>query len=172
MQYINGCTFAFMSRRGFTGRVAWQDSLQKMKDSTACDTVILAVAALQDTERSLRVDFETEDVMSLEDVRLMIRESKRIGLRVLVKAMVNCRNGLWRAFIRFDSDDEWAAWFKSYGTFVTALAKVAQEEKAEMFCVGCEMIGADQRSDEWRKLVAGVRGLFSGPVTYNCDKWQ
>lgn len=172
MDYINGCTFGFMSRRGFTGRVNWQDSLQKMKESTFCDTAALAVASLQDDEHSLDVQYMTDDVMSMDDVRHMIRECKRLGLKVLVKAMVNCRNGVWRANIRFDSDEDWFRWFSSYGNFVCELAETAAEEKAEMFCVGCEMIGADGREKEWRKLIRDVRSIFKGPLTYNCDKWQ
>lgn len=41
-----------------------------------------------------------------------------------------------------------------------------------MFCIGCEMVGADHRADEWRALIAQVRARYHGPVTYNCDKYQ
>ena len=172
MKYLNGCTFAFMSRRGFTNRVDWRDSLSKMRQSTLCDTVVLAVAAMQDTEKSTEVQYHADDVMSTEDIVHVIREAKRIGLKVLVKAMVNCRNGLWRANIKFDCEAEWENWFASYGSFVCDLAKTAAEEHADMFCIGCEMIGTDCRETEWRKLISSVRSIYSGPVTYNCDKWQ
>lgn len=172
MQYLNGCTFGFMSRRGFTSRKDWRDSLSKMKKSTCCDTAVLAVAALQDTERNIDVEYETDDVMSMDDVALVIRECKYIGLKVLVKAMVNCRNGVWRANISFDQEIEWQRWFSSYDAFVVALARTAADEKADMFCVGCEMIGTDRRDNDWRKLISDVRTVYNGPVTYNCDKWQ
>lgn len=161
-----------MSRRGFTDRIDWRDSLAKMKMSTGCDTAVLAVAALQDTERSTDVQYETDDVMSMEDVALVIRECRRTGMKVLVKAMVNCRNGLWRANIKFDNEEEWNKWFSSYSAFVCALAETAAAENADMFCVGCEMIGTDRREHDWRKLISDVRERYSGPVTYNCDKWQ
>ena len=34
------------------------------------------------------------------------------------------------------------------------------------------MIGTNHREAEWRQLLAEVRKHYSGPVTYNCDKYQ
>lgn len=41
-----------------------------------------------------------------------------------------------------------------------------------MFCVGCEMVRADGQEQQWRALIARVREVYSGLVTYNCDKYQ
>ena len=178
MRYLNGCTFAFMSPRGFTQRSDdWKRSLCLMKEETGCDTVILPVGALQDHAYSTHVDYETPDVMSMDDVRAVAAEARALGLRLVVKAMVNCRDGYWRAYIRFfdsyvPTEPTWAEWFKSYDEFVVTLARTAQEVEADMFCVGCEMVGTDHRAEEWRDLVRQVRQVYSGPVTYNCDKFQ
>ena len=91
--------------------------------------------------------------------------------------MVNCRDGYWRAYIRFfdtyvPTEPTWEQWFASYDEFVVELAKTAQEVGAEMFCLGCEMVGTDHRADEWRDLIAQVRKVYDGPLTYNCDKFQ
>ena len=177
MQYLNGCTFGFMSPRGFTEREEWKRSLRLMKEETGCDTVVLPVAALQDHAYSTRVDFDTPEVMSFDDVRAVAREARALGLRFVLKAMVNCRDGYWRAYIRFfdqyvPTEPTWAEWFASYEAFVVSLAKVARETEANLFCVGCEMVGADHRAAEWRRLIARVRENYPGPVTYNCDKFQ
>lgn len=177
MRYLNGCTFGFGSPRGFTQRAEWKTSLRLMQEQTGCDTVILPVAALQDHAYSTHVDYETPDVMSMDDVRAVAAEARALGMQVVIKAMVNCRDGYWRAYIRFfdsfvPTEPTWAQWFASYDAFVVALARTAQEIKADMFCVGCEMVGTDHRADEWRDLIAQVRQVYTGPVTYNCDKFQ
>lgn len=177
MRYINGCTFAFMSPRGFTRREGWKRSLQLMVESTGCDTVVLPVAALQDHAFSTRVDYQTPDVMGMEDVCAVAQEARRLGLRLIVKAMVNCRDGYWRAYIRFfdsyvPTEPTWEQWFRSYDEFVVALARTAQQVQADMFCLGCEMVGTDHRDREWRELIAQVRQVYTGPLTYNCDKYQ
>ena len=41
-----------------------------------------------------------------------------------------------------------------------------------MLCIGCEMVRADGREDDWRSLVEAVRAVYSGLVTYNCNKYQ
>lgn len=177
MRYLNGCTFGFMSPRGFTQKEGWKESLRLMKEETGCDTLVLPVAALQDHAYSTQVDYTTPDVMSMDDVRAVAAEARRLELRIVLKAMVNCRDGYWRAYIHFfdsyvPTEPTWAEWFSSYGDFVAALACTAQEIQAEMFCVGCEMVGADHRAEEWRALIARVREVYTGTVTYNCDKFQ
>ena len=39
-------------------------------------------------------------------------------------------------------------------------------------CIGCEMVRADGQEAHWRRLIADVREVYSGPITYNCDKYQ
>lgn len=177
MRYLNGCTFGYGSPRGFTEGEQWRQSLALMRASTGCDTVVLAVAARQEHAYSTRVETDAPDVMSMADVAAVCREAHRLGMRVVVKAMVDCRDGYWRAYIRFFDEDvpgepTWAQWFASYGAFVCRLAETAQAAEADMLCVGCEMVGADHREREWRALIEQVRTKFAGPLTYNCDKYQ
>lgn len=116
MEYMHGCTFGFMSRRGFTENDAWKTSLRLMQEQTGCNTLLLAVDALQDHAYSTQVDWETPDVMSMEDVRRVCAYGRELGMKIIIKAMVNCRDGYWRAYIRFfDSyvpcEPTWEQWF-------------------------------------------------------------
>ena len=42
----------------------------------------------------------------------------------------------------------------------------------EMHIAGCEMVMAERREAEWRKLIADIRSEFDGFVSYNTDKYQ
>ena len=91
--------------------------------------------------------------------------------------MVNCADGTWRAHINFFDVDvpgepTWAQWFASYTEFIVHHARIAQETGAEMLSIGCEMVQSDRRADQWRALVAEVRAVYDGTLTYNCDKYQ
>ena len=177
MEYINGCTFGCGSPRGFTQQEAWKESLRLMVESTGCDTVILPVVALQDHAYSTKIDYDDPRVISADDVRNVCAEARRLGLKFLLKTMVNCRDGYWRAYIRFfdtyvPTEPTWAEWFASYDEFVLYLAELAQEVQADMFCIGCETVGTDHRAREWRSLIARIRQRYHGPITYNCDKFQ
>lgn len=176
-EFINAYTFGFCEKRGFTGRSAWKWSLSEMQRTTGCNAIILPVCAWQEHAYSTVVVSDSPDVMDEEDVRSVCQYAREFGLKVILKAMVNCRDGYWRAYIRFfenevPSEPSWNVWFESYGKHVRRVAEMARENSAAMLCVGCEMVGTNHRAAEWRKLIADVRSVYPGPITYNCDKYQ
>ena len=177
MEFLNAYTFAFCEKRGFTRGNAWKKSLELMASSTGCNGIILPVCAWQDHTYSTVMDSDHPDVMSAEDVFAVCRHARALGLQVILKAMVNCRDGYWRAYIRFFDQEVpvepgWAEWFASWSAHVRRVAEMARDNQADLFCVGCEMVGTDHREKEWRDLIADVRTIYQGPLTYNCDKYQ
>lgn len=177
MEFLNAYTYGFCEKRGFTGGTAWKHSLRLLQQSTGCNAIILPVCAWQDHTYSTTIDSDHPDVMSPEDVRNVCAEARSLGLKVILKAMVNCRDGYWRAYIRFfdnpvPTEPGWEDWFASWTEHVCRVARIAEENRADLFCVGCEMVGTDHREVEWRRLIAAVREIYHGPITYNCDKFQ
>ena len=176
-EFLNAYTYGFMERRGFTRRQGWKWSLAELKRTTGCNAIILPVCAWQEHTYSTNVESDSPDVMDETDVKNVCDLARELGLKVILKAMVNCRDGYWRAYIHFFDNEvagepAWGAWFASWGEHVQRVARMARDNAADMLCVGCEMIGTDHRADEWRKLIAEARKLYSGPITYNCDKHQ
>ena len=177
MDFINAYTYGFCEKQGFTRGNAWKHSMRLLAESTGCNAVILPVCAWQDHTWSVKMDSVHPDVMSAEDVRNVCGYARELGLKVILKAMVNCRDGYWRAYIHFFDQEVpvepgWGEWFAAWTEHVKLVAKMAEENKADMLCVGCEMVGTDHRETEWRQLIAEVRGIYAGPLTYNCDKYQ
>ena len=101
MDFFSATTFGFMSPAGFTDDPASLESLRLMFEGTGSDTLLLPGAALQDHTYSTHIDWTTPDVMSEKDIRTCIAAARRLGKKVILKAMVNCRDGYWRAFINF-----------------------------------------------------------------------
>ncbi len=137
----------------------------------------LAYAAVQENAQSTRIPFDQEPTVTDEEVRWAIREAKSLGLKVCLKPVVNCADGTWRAYIGFfdwevPGEPGWADWFESYTEFILQAAGLAEAEGCEMLCIGCEMVRADGQDARWRELVARVREVYSGLITYNCDKYQ
>lgn len=178
MDFINAYTFGFCEKMGFTQKAAsWKQSLKLLAESTGCNAIILPVCAWQDHTFSTKMDSVHPDVMSKDDVRKVCDYARELGMKVIPKAMVNCRDGYWRAYIRFFDQEVpvepgWRDWFLSWSDHVIRVAAMAEENHAEMFCIGCEMVGTDHREQEWRELIRAVREVYTGPLTYNCDKYQ
>lgn len=177
MDFLNAYTFGFCEKRGFTDGGAWRESLRLLARTTGCNAIILPVCAWQDHTYSTVMDSDGPGVMSADDVRRVCSFARDLGLKVILKAMVNCRDGYWRAYIRFfdqpvPMEPQWADWFSAWTKHVCAVAVMAEENRADMLCVGCEMVGTDHREEEWRALIRTVRQVYHGLITYNCDKYQ
>ena len=175
--FLNAYTYGFCEKRGFTEGTAWRTSLALLAQSTGCNAIILPVCAWQDHTFSTSMDSIGPDVIDAEDVRRVCAAARELGLKVILKAMVNCRDGYWRAYIRFFDEPVpvepgWQDWFPAWTEHVCRVAEMARENQADMLCVGCEMVGTDHRAGEWRSLIRRVRSIYSGPITYNCDKYQ
>lgn len=177
LAYIKGVTFGFMTKRGKFADENAQDSMRKMVDTTGADTVILAITAKQQTAHSEEIDFKSEDTPSDDEIAWMIQYAKTLGLRVILKPMVNCKDGTWRAHINFfdievPCEPKWSKWFESYTEFMLHYAEIAMENACEMLIIGCELVQTQRRETEWRTLIKKIRAVYTGMLTYNTDKYQ
>lgn len=177
MEFIRGVTFGFMSRRGDFETDEARESLRLLKTHCAADTVILAIVVEQATAQSTEINWQADTVVSDQEVKDIIAFAQEIGLKVILKPMVNVSDGTWRAHINFFDMDipcepKWSDWFKSYTDYMLHYAKIAEESQCEMLVIGCELVNADRRSQEWRELISLVRAEYNGLLTYNCDKYQ
>lgn len=177
MQFIKGVTFASFCHKGSFETKEAYESLDNLKAKTGSDFIIIVPNGLQETAQSEEICYTSEATMSDEELIRMINYAHEIGLRVALKPTANCKNGTWRAHINFFDKDvhcepKWSNWFASYTDFQLHYAKIAEETGCEMFIAGCEMVQSERRADEWRKLIADIKEVYHGPVTYNTDKYQ
>ena len=133
--FFNAYTFGFCEKCGFTRGQSWKWSMEEMARTTGCNAIILPVCAWQDHAYSTQIDSVSPDVMDEADVAAVCAHARRLGLRVILKAMVNCRDGYWRAYIRFFDTEVpvepgWAEWFASWSEHVKRVAAMAEENRA------------------------------------------
>lgn len=177
MEYIKGVTFAAFARRGALAKKEARRSLQLLAERTHANFIMLVPGALQETAQSEQIDFRSEATMGAEELKEMIHIIKDMGLRAALKPTVNCKNGTWRAHINFFDEDvpcepKWKNWFASYTDYQLYFAGIAEQCGCDMFLPGCEMVQSERREEEWRKLIADIREVYGGPVSYNTDKYQ
>ncbi len=75
----------------------------------------------------------------------------------------------WRGAIVFSSEAEWARFFDSYRAFIVDQARFAQAAGVEMFVVGLEYESTVHREADWRAVIAAVRDVYKGPITYSAN---
>lgn len=106
----------------------------------------------------------TEQTASDDSLREAIRLARRLGLKVLFKPHVDRPDGP-RAWL---SPADPARWFSTYRAHLLRYARLAAEERCEMFAVGTELslLTLPPHTAAWRSLIAETRALYPGPVTY------
>ena len=173
---ICGMTWGWVGTRGTWATPEAEASMDRMSEHAITWTAI-AYAAEQATAFSTEIPFGDEPTVTDDEILWAIRAAHARGLKVCLKPVVNVADGTWRAFIGFfdwdvPNEPSWTQWFEAYRAFILHAARLAEAEGCEMLCIGCEMVRADGQEAHWRRLIAEVREVYSGPITYNCDKYQ
>ena len=96
-----------------------------------------------------------------------VTQAHAIGIKVALKPHIWIRNGEWAGSIAWANDEAWRRWFASYRAFALHYAMLAERDHYDLFVLGTELKSATARdSAAWRSLIADVRNVFHGQVTY------
>jgi hypothetical protein len=130
------------------------------------DTVALNFWWFQPTTTSnaMAEDF-TKYSSTMSSVSHAIDTIHSLGMKVLLKPMLDVSDGTWRAYINPSNKDQW---FTNYTNFLGAFADMAQDKGVELFSIGCEMNTMEQATNNtrWTNLIANMRSRFDGKLTY------
>ncbi len=176
-KYICGITFAPFAKEGSFSEEKTRESLRIMKETTNANSIILVPNGLQETAHSEEICYTSKATVGDDELKGMIAYAQQLGLDVMLKPTVNCKDGTWRAYINFFDEDvpcekKWYKWFDSYTDFQLHYARISQEMGCTMHIAGCEMVMTERREKEWRQLIGDIRGEYKGKVSYNTDKYQ
>jgi hypothetical protein len=146
-------------------------SLAELKDDGA-NWLSLIVTRYQDTITSTTI-YSSPNTPTDEDLVHVINQAHSLGMQVMLKPHLNLANdpSHWHGDIGQNfSESDWVAWFTSYKDFINHYAELAQTAGADQFNVGAELVSTEFRATDWQSVIAGVRGLFTGPITYAANQ--
>ena len=104
-----------------------------------------------------------------EGVIETIKLAKAQNLKVMIKPQI-WMHGAWIGDFEADSESKWKAFEKSYTEYLLLYARIAQEQGAEMLCIGTEFKKAMQvRTNYFYRLIEEVREVYKGPLTYSSN---
>ena len=171
---IKGFTYGYSAKKGMYNcekGIESQNELMK----TGINWVCLAFPVSQKSYSSTEIYFDYRYNMPDLEIIDTINRFHEKNIKVCLKPMINCSDGIWRALIDFpdanmmEEDYYWKQWFEFYQAFLEHYAQIAEFTKCEMFCLGCEMLGTERKEDYWRQTIAKVRKIYSGPLVYNTN---
>ncbi len=168
---IQGVSLAHLHRNGFGyGSDECRKQLEAIK-SIGANWVALNDFAYMKAVDQPNLRFGGDRTMGESTIVKCIEDAHALGLKVLVKPHIWSHqfhgNGKWHGDIKFTNEADWDQWFGQYTEYVLFHARIAQKTKADMLCIGVEYEGTSiPQEGRWRKLIAEVRKVYSGPLTY------
>jgi len=110
-------------------------------------------------------------------IRTLARQADSLGMHIILKPHIwvgrYSTGGQSRDAIGFETEEGWQTWEAQYRTFMMHYAHLAEDIDAAMLVVGTELANAVKtRPAFWRSLIAEVRTVYGGPLTYAANWWE
>ncbi|MEZ4783141.1 MAG: glycoside hydrolase TIM-barrel-like domain-containing protein [Candidatus Kapaibacterium sp.] len=109
--------------------------------------------------------------MKLEDMAAEVDSAHKRGLRVMLKPHI-WSNDFWNGSEWHGSVDQKSAadhktWWASYRKMILYYAEFAESAGIDSYCLGTELLQMTTKyPNEWRTLIADVRNVYKGQLTY------
>jgi hypothetical protein len=98
--------------------------------------------------------------------------ARKQNLKIMLKPHMWLGWGEFTGNLNFKSDKEWKSFEESYKKYILTYAKIAQESKVEIFCIGTELENfVDDRPKFWQDLIKEIRDIYKGELTY-AENWD
>lgn len=97
-----------------------------------------------------------------------VEQAHARGLRVMLVPHLWVESGEWRAEIDPADDAGWERWAKSYSAYLLGWARLAEQTHVDLLSLGVELRSwvTTTRAPSFSALIAKVREVYSGPITY------
>ncbi len=102
---------------------------------------------------------------STTGLQATVDSAAELGLRSMLKPHLWVR-GSWPGEIAMKTETDWKRWFHNYKEFILYYAQFAEANALPLLCVGTELEKTSHRENDWRAIIAAVREIYSGKLTY------
>lgn len=96
------------------------------------------------------------------------------GVEIMIKPQIWIWKGVFTGTLKMDSEEHWKQLEASYDDFIMTYARLAEETKVPILCIGTELEQfVKNRPDYWKRLIKKIRGVYKGKLTYaaNWDEY-
>jgi hypothetical protein len=145
----------------------------EMKTAGASHVAIVVPWYLK-TARSQEIFKHPRFTVPMRTVEQAITDARARKLEVFLFPILRVEDksdGGWRGSLEPGDVD---AFFRNYTEYILRFARLAQAHRVPLLSVGSELSTMDLHEDRWRKIIAAVRAVYEGQLTYsaNWDHYQ
>ena len=167
---INGVSFV-----GSRDEVT-QEHVASLVDLNADHAAVMPFGFIRDL-KTPEIIYNTERQWfgeTTEGARQYIDQLRKKKMKIMLKPQIWIWRGEFTGNLSMKTEADWANLERSYEDFILTYAKLAEEVKAEIFCIGTELEEfVQQRPEFWSGLISKIREAYSGELTYaaNWDEY-
>ncbi len=110
-----------------------------------------------------------------EGAKQYIEELRKKKIKIMLKPQIWVWRGEFTGYIEMKNEADWKTLEGAYSKFIIEYATLAQEVKAEIFCIGTELEKfITNRPDYWLELIKKIKQVYKGKLTYaaNWDEFK
>jgi hypothetical protein len=120
---------------------------------------------------SPEVRYNRDPSLTSDTLLQTVKDAKALGLQVMLKPHLWSRDfgraGKWHGDIEMLTEADWDTFFAGYTRYLMVQADIATRGGADSLCIGLEYVKASKQTARWRKLIADVREVYKGHLTYS-----
>ena len=106
---------------------------------------------------------------SKEGLQTCIDLAKEKGMQTMIKPMIWLIGGGYIGDIDFSAESDWQKYEAEYKTFILEYAKLSEQNRLPLFCIGSELdIWAEKRPQFWKELIKSINEIYNGDLVYAC----
>ena len=168
-----GVNLGFLAKRGYYSRKEILKQPELMR-KTGVNWCILNANLCQEAFHTTKVFLDFRYSSGEIELTEMAKALHDNGIRIILKPCLTLLDGAWMGKVNFPvslqiegvKKDYWGEWFASFTESAKYFADFAERNAIEGYIAGAEYFGTEWREDEWRNVIAEIRKLYSGPITY------
>ena len=149
----------------------WLTELPDIRTQTAACWVEIPVLFYQSSLNSTAV-MQGPGTASLSSFDYGLHLAHALGLHIFVTPLLQVDGPQpWAGAIKFSSYVEEQQWFESYWQALKPYAETAAQAGVEQFALGTEIEWLQENAPRslWDSLIAEIRGVFPGTLTYDMN---
>ncbi|MEM9679853.1 MAG: glycoside hydrolase [Bacteroidota bacterium] len=110
-----------------------------------------------------------------EGAKQYINELRKQNIKIMLKPQIWVWRGEFTGFIEMNNEDDWKTLEDSYSKFILEYARLAEDTKSEILCIGTELEKfIENRPKYWNSLIDKIKAIYKGKLTYaaNWDEFK
>jgi hypothetical protein len=148
----------------------WQESLQEIRQSTGAEWLEMPVLFSQTRPDSPEIGAD-QDTPTVEAFSAGVRSAHAAGFKVFFAPLLTVRQpGGWAALIQ-PAPERQQRWFDRYWQTLQPYLEAAEANGVEQVALATEMewLQSNAPAALWHRLIARVRSIYSGNLTYDIN---